>query len=232
MKRNPLALFMTITLFCVAIAGVLFSIKTFILSAGDQVTWSIPDTIATTTERFEPSEEAKPDGSIVNDDNWLRYQNATYGFSFRYPVGLLLIDDQAKLTTFGDSETELVAIKMDGANNAARGEWTLSVSSYPDNVASCLVIPNDFPGISYSDAATTTINGVPFSSLSFSTKTAGNIGRGKVYKMIRDNTCYVVVLDAHLINDAHHNASQLALAEADRDQVIAKLDPIIWTLRF
>ena len=157
------------------------------------------------------------------------YSNATYGFSFTYPVGLNFVTP-----TYANLQDKVVQVQIPQNQypntNFGDAAFAVSASSAKD-LADCLKksqTPENGDGFK----TKTTINGVDFYMTSSSGAGAGNLYESKVYRTVKSTGGACIELDETIHTSNIGNFPAGTVTEVDKADVQSKLDSILNSFQF
>lgn len=164
------------------------------------------------------------------------FTDSTGTFSFMYPGMFTVTGSDAGYTTGwseGSAQLGLVLAQVtipqsfEPKTNFADAKFTVGTSADPAAVKGCLTQAN---GSMTTTPVNVTLNGVPFTKLTFGDAGAGNLYDTTSYRTVRNNQCYAIEYTIHSTQLANYPAG--TVSAFDRAKVQGVLEDIVQSFRF
>jgi hypothetical protein len=160
------------------------------------------------------------------------YTSTQYGFRFRYPADSTLSSAEEPIYPKADDPwVQIASVAWQAGDTRVHGSMTVDASAAETDVRTCLTIPSSTE-TTYSSLGTTTINGVPFSTYTYSVPATALYGEGTVYRTVHAGRCYQVTNDRNGAAAGHYEEPEASLIRAAYMAAKAKLDTIVQTFEF
>lgn len=174
-------------------------------------------------------------GSQVSSGTTNTFTDATKLFSFSYPVGFTLSGVLGFTTDWRvqstDSGLQLAQVYIPRSyqpgTNFSEAKFTVGTSSDPHAVTNC---PTEGDGNPVKKS-TVTINGTPYTKLSFGDAGAGNFYDTTSYRTLRDGQCYTIEYTIHSTNIGNYSPDQ-GIVEFDKIKIQNTLDGMVQSFKF
>lgn len=178
----------------------------------------------------QPVESPSNQFGIIPGIANIEYRDGEYGFSIMYPEIAALsqanFEGYLPLTETPIASFVLPESMYTGTNLAEAGVY-IGATTTPEVVAECL---SAAPKSGEFATATTTINGVVYSVFVSMDAAAGNIYETNVYRTIRGERCFEIVMLLHSTNIGNYEPG--TVAEFDKAKFTGYLAAVVRTFSF
>ncbi len=180
-----------------------------------------------------PRGDATAIDEISSTSSWATFQSDKYGFSFRYPMELEMMNPVgmwkyfASATSTGVQVVKLEVPKIfEPGTNFGDAEFNVGVSSASSDMQDCFLPMNG-------EAASSTLylNGTTFYGFAGEDAGAGNYYQVESYRAVHDNACYDIDMIVHSTNLANY-PPEFGLKQFDENKIHGLLSEILQSFTF